>query len=145
MNSGLGLTGSNPDLIAIALIGLVDENKSAEALYHLFMLHKRDLQLWVRVKNIAIRRASTHRRLSMTNSIVNASACGSLPESCVIIPGLSSYLATQMETTKFSDTASQDTKNETINSQDNRSSAENNWTKFCQSNPSYPGCRFYEI
>jgi hypothetical protein len=143
--AGLGLTGSNPDLIAIALIRLIDEDKTAEALFHLFNYHKQDLQLWVRVKAIVTKRATTHRRLSLTNSILNASTRNSLAESCVVVPGLSSFLATQMKPFNFNANATEDKKDKVEEAPQAKSITETDWTKFCQSNPSYPGCRFYEI
>lgn len=77
-----------PDNYGLGVLLLLEEGKMAEAVLALFLLHKEDFHAWYNVRSCLIRRATCHRQLSMTNTIIECSSKGSLAESTREVPGL---------------------------------------------------------
>ena len=71
---------------------LIEELKLAQALVILFYHHKRNLSYWCKVKTQLIKSSHSFRQLSIVAPLIKASSQGSLSESCILIPGLLSFL-----------------------------------------------------
>jgi hypothetical protein len=71
---------------------LINEGRHAEAVSFLFFLHKTHLTEWVHVKRGLLANALSHRELSVTSDLLNASKASTLSESAHIFPGLSDLI-----------------------------------------------------
>lgn len=71
---------------------LVKELKCAEALFHLYWLHKNDIKTWNRLKKMIITSADSYRTLCLSATLLQASTKSSLSESCRLVPGLFQFL-----------------------------------------------------
>lgn len=73
---------------ASIVLGLINELKCAEATCILFSMHKNNLSEWVKLKEVLLRRAYSHREISFVTLLLQASTANTLSESCPSIPGL---------------------------------------------------------
>lgn len=86
--SSLGIKVLSPNIVAITVLRLISEIKYAEALILLFELNKQSVDDWNLAKSILLRASNSHRALSVTSELLNASSANTLSESKRLIPGL---------------------------------------------------------